>query len=409
RFLFFRNPATSPNLSTLSGAFATQPTSTSQKSYEIFPPYSISSADSPIFHLSVSSSRNAMPPPQSSHTVSNAPLFPQTLPSAHSHTSSSSSVVSSHKNAFTDAIHLNTEGASPPALSSHTSKNAAHSTSSASLDAEILDCRGLKCPLPITRIAKAVRHMRGETLQVLADDDAFPADVKAWAEFSDVDIVHIQRQGSHYNALLQKRKAPIQTLSAEISSLQRPPSSHNLQHPGLPIDNDASEGLYLEEANTPVHILYNHESAQSTSSNFASNIMSKPSPPLSKNTSGSIEQHFFDLETGLGLQQSPSIISAKMGPQNAGDMSVTNALQLDYCGLQCPMPIVRLSQAVRKNKRHEIFEVKADDPAFATDIRAWCASTNVPMKVEHVRTQGRVHTALLRREASTTQTQRGEQ
>mgnify|MGYP005855506049 CR=1 FL=1 len=44
---------------------------------------------------------------------------------------------------------------------------------------------------------------------------------------------------------------------------------------------------------------------------------------------------------------------------------------LDCKGLNCPMPIVRLSQAMRPLPPGSRLVVEADDPAFRADVEAW--------------------------------------
>ena len=48
------------------------------------------------------------------------------------------------------------------------------------------------------------------------------------------------------------------------------------------------------------------------------------------------------------------------------------ALQLDYLGLQCPEPIVRLSRRMGEVEPGQLIEVFADDPAAGPDLAAWC-------------------------------------
>ena len=44
-----------------------------------------------------------------------------------------------------------------------------------------LDCRGLKCPLPVIRLAQRIRDVEvGDTVRVLADDPAAANDIPAW-------------------------------------------------------------------------------------------------------------------------------------------------------------------------------------------------------------------------------------
>lgn len=50
-------------------------------------------------------------------------------------------------------------------------------------------------------------------------------------------------------------------------------------------------------------------------------------------------------------------------------------LSVDACGLQCPGPIMKLKQAIDKMQPGEIIEVKATDPGFPSDAKAWCKST----------------------------------
>ena len=49
--------------------------------------------------------------------------------------------------------------------------------------------------------------------------------------------------------------------------------------------------------------------------------------------------------------------------------------QLDCKGINCPMPIVRISQAVRGMEPGQVLEVEASDPAFESDVKAWARMT----------------------------------
>ena len=53
-----------------------------------------------------------------------------------------------------------------------------------------LDCRELQCPMPIVRLAMAVRKLdAGAELWVEATDPAFELDVKAWAEMTGNELL----------------------------------------------------------------------------------------------------------------------------------------------------------------------------------------------------------------------------
>jgi len=51
-------------------------------------------------------------------------------------------------------------------------------------------------------------------------------------------------------------------------------------------------------------------------------------------------------------------------------MKTANKL-LDCKQLNCPMPIVRISQTMKQMSVDEILEVEATDPAFEADLNAW--------------------------------------
>jgi tRNA 2-thiouridine synthesizing protein A len=46
-------------------------------------------------------------------------------------------------------------------------------------------------------------------------------------------------------------------------------------------------------------------------------------------------------------------------------------MRLECQGLNCPMPIVRISQTMKSMPAGQTLEVTADDPAFGADVRAW--------------------------------------
>ena len=60
-----------------------------------------------------------------------------------------------------------------------------------------LDARGLKCPLPVIRLARLARELpAGTTLLVLADDPAAEADIPAWARMRGHSVT-LESRGGH--------------------------------------------------------------------------------------------------------------------------------------------------------------------------------------------------------------------
>ncbi len=58
---------------------------------------------------------------------------------------------------------------------------------------------------------------------------------------------------------------------------------------------------------------------------------------------------------------------------SAGDAPIVETI--DASGLQCPGPVMRLSQAMERVQNGEAVSILSTDPGFAADIPAWCDST----------------------------------
>jgi TusA-related sulfurtransferase len=48
---------------------------------------------------------------------------------------------------------------------------------------------------------------------------------------------------------------------------------------------------------------------------------------------------------------------------------------LDYRGMSCPAPMLKISMAIKKAAPGDVFEAVCDDPAFEADIKSWCEKT----------------------------------
>lgn len=73
----------------------------------------------------------------------------------------------------------------------------------------------------------------------------------------------------------------------------------------------------------------------------------------------------------------------------------SNVIHLDACGLQCPGPIMKLSEAVKNANTGDVIEIKTTDPAFGADVEAWCRRTGNTF--ERMSADKGVTTALLRK------------
>ncbi len=58
--------------------------------------------------------------------------------------------------------------------------------------AEVLNCKGMKCPQPVLKAAiKANSLPKGTTLEVIADCSTFPGDITKWCRDSGKVLVSI--------------------------------------------------------------------------------------------------------------------------------------------------------------------------------------------------------------------------
>jgi len=51
------------------------------------------------------------------------------------------------------------------------------------------------------------------------------------------------------------------------------------------------------------------------------------------------------------------------------------SIEIDACGMQCPGPIMKLTQSLKELNHGEVIKIKTTDPGFKKDIHAWCGST----------------------------------
>lgn len=99
-----------------------------------------------------------------------------------------------------------------------------------------------------------------------------------------------------------------------------------------------------------------------------------------KNLSGGYKTYFpavqkqgnHDIYDSEKIDTSDLIYASNPSPVNCNGAV---DIQLDACGLQCPGPIMQVNNTLGSMKIGELLEVTATDPAFGTDIKAWCERT----------------------------------
>lgn len=65
-------------------------------------------------------------------------------------------------------------------------------------------------------------------------------------------------------------------------------------------------------------------------------------------------------------------------------ISNNDIIKINACGLQCPGPIMKISEKINEISENEIVEITSTDRGFKSDIQAWCENTgNTLLKLTH--------------------------
>jgi len=73
--------------------------------------------------------------------------------------------------------------------------------------AATLDLKGLSCPMPIIKTAKAMKALApGELLEAFATDPGSVPDFKAWAKATGNPLVDSAQEGAVFHFILKKKE-----------------------------------------------------------------------------------------------------------------------------------------------------------------------------------------------------------
>ncbi|MGH8999293.1 MAG: sulfurtransferase TusA family protein [Acidimicrobiia bacterium] len=71
--------------------------------------------------------------------------------------------------------------------------------------AQVLDCRGMQCPMPIIQTARAIKQVRpGQVLELLATDPGVAPDMTAWTSRTGNELLGITQDGDVYKVLVRR-------------------------------------------------------------------------------------------------------------------------------------------------------------------------------------------------------------
>jgi len=74
--------------------------------------------------------------------------------------------------------------------------------------ARVLDCSGLKCPMPLAKTLKAIKDLQtGQVLEMISTDPGSQLDVKAWAKQTQNELLAVhQGEFGEWHFLIRKTK-----------------------------------------------------------------------------------------------------------------------------------------------------------------------------------------------------------
>ncbi|MDT7947195.1 MAG: sulfurtransferase TusA family protein [Thermoflexus sp.] len=70
---------------------------------------------------------------------------------------------------------------------------------------QVLDCRGLLCPLPVIKTSKAITSIAvGQILEVLATDPGSKPDFQAWSKQTGHELLEVHEEGGVFRFLIRR-------------------------------------------------------------------------------------------------------------------------------------------------------------------------------------------------------------
>jgi tRNA 2-thiouridine synthesizing protein A len=70
---------------------------------------------------------------------------------------------------------------------------------------QVLDCKGLACPLPVIKTAQAIKTIEpGQVLELLATDPGVEPDMKAWTTRTGNELLGIKQDGDTFHVLIRR-------------------------------------------------------------------------------------------------------------------------------------------------------------------------------------------------------------
>lgn len=73
--------------------------------------------------------------------------------------------------------------------------------------AMVLDLKGLLCPMPIVKMAKAIKDVKvGEMIEAFATDPGVMADIPAWCRTTGHELVTLEKLEKQFHFIVRRLK-----------------------------------------------------------------------------------------------------------------------------------------------------------------------------------------------------------
>ena len=70
---------------------------------------------------------------------------------------------------------------------------------------QVLDCKGMQCPLPVIKTAQAIKTLEpGQVLELLATDPGVEPDMKAWSTRTGNELLKIEKTDDVFHVFLRR-------------------------------------------------------------------------------------------------------------------------------------------------------------------------------------------------------------
>ena len=72
---------------------------------------------------------------------------------------------------------------------------------------KVLDLKGLLCPMPVVKMAKAIKEIEiGQSIEAYATDPGVMADIPAWCRVTGNELVTLEKVDKQFHFVVKRQK-----------------------------------------------------------------------------------------------------------------------------------------------------------------------------------------------------------